>query len=144
MNKKRLASRAMLGGGIAEILIAVLHFLMPFQFIHAGAIAGLPTDYRDFVFHGIVAVGLCLTVFGALSIYFSQKLFLGNMTAWVFGISQGILWIGRTVTELIFPIRVPLFFISNPTKLILPLVALLYLLPLMMCREHGFPEFTDY
>ncbi|MCP4539665.1 MAG: hypothetical protein GY832_21215 [Chloroflexi bacterium] len=141
MNRKQLASRTMLTGGIVEILIAILHFLMPLEFARAGAIAELPTEYRDFVLHGIVAVGLCLTVFGALSIYFSRKLLLGDTTAWTLGISQGILWSGRTITELIFPIKVPLFFISNPTSLILPLVALLallYLVPLMMCKETLF------
>jgi hypothetical protein len=111
---------------------------MPLQFARVGAIAELPTEYKDFVFHGIVAIGLCLTVFGALSIHYSRKLSLGEPTAWTFGISQGILWSGRTITELIFPIKVPLFFISNPTSLILPLVALLaplYLVPLMMCKK---------
>ena len=137
MDKRQIASRAMLIGGIVEILIAMLHFLMPFQFVRGGAIVGLPADYRGFVLHGIVAIGLCLTVFGALSIYFSQRLALGDATAWVFGLSQGVLWIGRTVTELIFPIRIPLFFLSNPTAVILPLVALLallFLVPLVMFR----------
>jgi hypothetical protein len=62
---------------------------------------------------------------------------LGDAAAWGFGISQGVLWTGRMVTELIFPIRVPLFSISNPTAVILPLVvllALLFLVPLMMFR----------
>jgi hypothetical protein len=137
MDKRQIASRAMLTCGIAEILIAILHFLMPFQFVRGGAIAGLPADYRGFVFHGIVAIGLCLTVFGALSIYFSQRLALGDTTARVFGLSQGVLWCGRTVTELIFPIKIPLFFLSNPTVVILPLVALLALLflaPRVMLR----------
>ncbi len=138
MNKKRLASKAMLGGGIVEILIAVLHFLMPLQFVRTGEFAELSSDYLSFVLHGTVAVGLCLTVFGMLSIYFAKKLLIGEKTAWVFGVSQGILWTARTISELVFPVRIPLFFLPNPTGLILPLVvllALLYLVPLMMCKE---------
>jgi hypothetical protein len=129
----------MFAGGIAEILIAILHFVMPLQFIRAGEIAELSVDYRDFVFHGVVAIGLCQTVFGALSIHFSRKLLLGEKAAWVYGVSQGILWTGRAISELIFPVRVPLFFLSNPTVLVLPLIAaiaLLFLLPLLAFKEE--------
>ncbi len=141
MNKKRLVSNAMLVGGITEILIAVLHFLMPLQFAHTGEFAELSPEYLSFVLHGTVAIGLCLIVFGALSIYFSPKLLQGKQSAWIFGLSQGILWAGRSISELIFPVKLPLFFLSNPTVLILPLVvllALLFLIPLALCREEFF------
>jgi len=139
MNKKKLASRLVFTGGVVELLIAVLHFLMPFQLLRAEEIAKLPDDYRSFLFLVTVAIGLLLAVFGVLCIYFSKKLLLGDATAWVFGLSQGILWLGRTVLELILPVRIPLFFLPNPTILILPatiLLAMLFLVPLLAFRAE--------
>jgi hypothetical protein len=139
MNKKQLASRLVFIGGVAELLVALVHFLMPFPIGQAAEIAGLPVDYRNYVFHATIAVGLCMTVFGALSIYFSRRLLQGDRAAWVFGLSQGILWTARTGSELVLPVRVPLFFLSNPTTVILPMViviALLFLIPTLVLRHR--------
>ena len=132
MNKRKLASNLVIVGGIAELLIAVAHYLMPFAIAQAGEIANLPPAYQDFVFHATIAVGFCMTAFGVLSIYFSQKILSGEQAAWVFILSQGILWTARVLSELILPVRIPMFFLANPTVVILPLVvviALLFLVP---------------
>jgi hypothetical protein len=137
MNKKQLAGRLVFAGGVAELLVALLHFLMPFPIGQAAEIAGLPVDYRNHVFHATIAVGLCVAIFGALSIYFSRKLLQGDRAAWVFGLSQGILWTARIASELILPVRVPLSFLSNPTTVVLPMViviALLFLVPALILR----------
>ncbi len=139
MSKKQLASKLMFIGGIAELVVALLHFLMPFQLARAGEIVELSHDYRSFVLLATIAIGLCLTVFGALSIYFSNKLLLGEKSAWIFGLSQGALWAGRTILELTLPVRIPLFFLPNPTALIVALalgLALLFLVPLLAFRAE--------
>ena len=139
MNKKRLASRLMLAGGVIEILIALIHFVWPFQLIETEEFSRLSTDYKNIMFLSSIAIGLCLFVFGVLSIWFSKKLLTGEHSAWVYGVSQGILWEARTVFELIFPVTIPLFCISNPTVLVLPLaflLGLLYLVPLMIFRKE--------
>jgi hypothetical protein len=138
VNKKHWASQLMFMGGIAELVIALLHFLMPLQLVHT-EIGRLSDDYRSFVLLGVIAIGLCLAIFGALSIYFSRRLLLGEEGAWIFGLSQGILWMGRTVFELVLPVRIPLFIFPNPTTLILPLalsLALLFLTPLLIFRAE--------
>ena len=104
MNKKQLASKLMFIGGIAELVVALLHFLMPFQLATAGEIVELSHDYRGFLLLATFAIGLCMVIFGGLSIYFSNKLLLGEESAWIFGLSQGILWAGRTIFELILPV----------------------------------------
>ncbi len=141
MNKKKLAGNLMLAGGIAELLIALLHFVWPLQLIQTGEFANLSMDYKNLLTLYCIAVGLCLTVFGTLSIYYTRGLIAGEKSAWIYGISQGILWEIRTILELIFPVRIPLLFVANPTVLILPLAFLLglvFLIPLLIFNK----EFT--
>lgn len=139
MDKRRVASRLMFAGGVLELLIALLHFLMPFQLLQAAQVTQLSDDYRSFLFLVTVAIGLLLAVLGVLCIYFSTRLLLGDKTARVFGLSQGILWLGRAVLELILPVRIPLFYLSDPTIVILPgslLLALVFLVPLLAFRAE--------
>lgn len=141
MNKRQFTSKCLLAGGVAELLIALLHFLMPLQLSGDEEIAQLPAQYRSFVLLATLAIGLCVMVFGALCLYFSQKLLAGERTAWAFGISQGVLWAGRAILEMAFPVRIPLFFLPNPTLLVLPLsisLALLFLVPLLAFRKEEF------
>ena len=138
MNKAQLTSKCLFAGGVAELVVAVLHFVMPLPFSTTGEFAQLSENYWSFVILATIAIGLCMVVFGILSIYFSRKLLEGEKSAWVFGLSQGLLWLGRTLFELILPVKIPLFFLSNPTVLILPLcilLTLLFLVPIIVFRE---------
>jgi hypothetical protein len=137
MNKNQLAGRLLFSGGIAELLIAILHFIMPFAIGQAVEINGLSVAYRNYVFHATIAVGFCMTAFGVLSIYFSRKMMQGEQTAWVFCLSQAALWTARVISELVLPVKVPLFFLSNPTTVILPMViviAMFFLIPTLSLR----------
>lgn len=138
MNKKQLTSRAMFIGGVIEIIIGILHFVWPFQFSEPGGFADVSSDYGSAVFLCVICIGLCQIVFGMLSIYYSAKLLNGEGTAWIYGISQGILWEVRTVFELLLPVRIPFFFLSNPTIFVLPLcflLGLLFLVPLLTFKN---------
>jgi hypothetical protein len=73
MNKNQLAGRLLFGGGIAELLIAMLHFLMPFSIGQASEISGLPVAYRNYVSHATIAIGLCMVCLGLLSITSHRK-----------------------------------------------------------------------
>jgi hypothetical protein len=129
----------MLAGGVVEILIALIHFVWPFQLSKTKEFSQFSIDYKNIMFLSSIAIGLCLFVFGVLSIWFSKKLLTGEHSAWVYGISQGILWEVRTVCELIFPVTIPLFCISHPTVLVLPLaflLGLLFLVPLLVFRKE--------
>jgi hypothetical protein len=132
VNKKQLTSRAMFIGGVIEIIIGIFHFVWPFQFNEPGGFADVFSDYGSAVFLCVICIGLCQIVFGVLSIYYSEKLLDGQRSAWVYGISQGILWQVRTLFELLLPVRIPFFFLSNPTTFVLPfcfLLGLLFLVP---------------
>jgi hypothetical protein len=77
-----------------------------------------------------------------LSIYFSRKASQGDKNAWVFALSQAALWTTRVISELILPVNVPLFFLSNPTTVILPMViviAILFIIPtlILLPKKQG-------
>ncbi len=138
MNKKRLSSRLMLTGGVIEIIIGILHFVWALSFNEPGGFADVSSDYGSAVFLCVICIGLCQIGFGVLSIYYSGKLLNGERSAWVYGISQGILWQVRTVFELLLPVRIPFLFLSNPTVYVLPLcflLGLLFLVPLLTFKS---------
>jgi ABC-type cobalamin transport system permease subunit len=125
-------------GGLVEILLGIIHFIWPFQLIKTGEFTNLSSDYMNLLFLCSLSIGLCLSAFGLLSIYFSKKILFYERSAWIYGISQGLIWEIRAIFELILPVKIPLLFISNPTILILPLaflLGLLFLVPLWMVKE---------
>jgi hypothetical protein len=143
MNVKRIAYGCMLAGGIIEIVIAVVHFLWPLALVDYAQFRGLSTDFRNILVLSARAIGVCLTIFGLLSIYFSRRLIAGERSAWVFGVSQGLLWTARAVLEIVYPVGIPLFFITRPTVFVLPLAILLgliYLVPLAAIRREFWPN----
>jgi hypothetical protein len=146
MNVRRIAYGCMLAGGIIDIVIAVVHFFWPHALVNYAQFRGLTTDFRNMVVLSAFAIGVCLTVFGLLSIYFSRRLLAGERSAWVFGISQGVLWAARAALEVAYPVGIPLFFITRPTIFVLPLAILLgliYLVPLLAIRREFWPKGRD-
>jgi len=132
MNKEQSAGKFLLAGGVAELVIAAIHFLMPLSIDRSARIAGVPAEYRSFISLATSAVGICMVVFGVLSIYFSKRTSQDGRTWWIFSLSQGLLWAVRAFLELILPVRIPLFFLPDPTLVILSAaigVALLFLIP---------------
>ncbi|HLP14841.1 MAG TPA: hypothetical protein VK470_01210, partial [Bacteroidota bacterium] len=72
---------------------------------------------------------------GGLSIYFSTRLEVAAAPAVIFGYSQGLLWLGRMILEIVLPVRVPLFMIANPSRYILAgaiLLTLIYSIPMFL------------
>ncbi|MBN1881906.1 MAG: hypothetical protein JW885_07015 [Deltaproteobacteria bacterium] len=140
MMNKRLAYRLMGIGGIVELLIALLHFVWPFELVETGEFADLTGHYSDLLFLSSVSIGLCLLVFGILSIYFSRMLRSGEKTALVYSASQSILWGGRAIGELFFHVSIPMYVIENPTMFVLPLsllLCLVFLSPLLLWKASG-------
>ena len=142
MSKESSAGKFLLAGGVAELVIAAIHFLMPLSIDRSARIAGVSAEYRSFISLATYAVGICMVAFGVLSIYFSRRTSQDGHTWWIFSLSQGSLWVVRVFLELILPIRIPLFFLSDPTVVILPaaiVIALLFMLPTFGNRK-GFME----
>jgi hypothetical protein len=139
MDKKQICRKSMLIGGIIELAIAVIHFLMPFQFIREDGFGCLSKPFMDFVLLATLAIGLCLIVFGILSLFLSERLLVGERSAWLFGLSQGILWLGRAFLEIVYPVKFKLFFLPNPTFIILILslcLGFLFLIPTLAFKKE--------
>jgi hypothetical protein len=139
MRKEYLAGKLFFAGGIAELLVAAGHFLMPLSIDRSAEIAGVSVEYRSFILLATIAIGVCMTSFGALSIYFSRRLSQDARAAWAFCLSQGLLWTARVLLELALPVRIHLFFLSNPTVVILPMlivIALLFLFPTLVLQKE--------
>jgi len=142
MSDGKLEGKFLLAGGVAELVVAALHFLMPLSLDKSAGIAGVPMEYRSFLDLATFSVGICMIALGALSIYYSQRLSQADRVWWLFSLSQGLLWVGRAVLELILPVRIPLFSFSSPTRVILPailVVAMLFLVPVLVPYK-GVPE----
>ncbi|MBN1571900.1 MAG: hypothetical protein JW984_01750 [Deltaproteobacteria bacterium] len=137
--KKQIALICMMVGGIVEILIAVLHFVWPYELIRYGEFSFLSPKYQELLILSSIAIALCLFIFGTLSVYFSMRLKTESESAWLYGISQGILWLARAGFELIYPVKLPLYCIENPTTLVFPLALLLgiiFLAPLLIFKKE--------
>jgi hypothetical protein len=78
MSQRHWASGALLVGGVIELIVALAHFLMPGYLAGLEEYAVLDAPHWSFVVLGVVAVGLCLSVFGALSIVVSRWLGYGD------------------------------------------------------------------
>lgn len=121
MNKLKDAKLLLLAGGIAELLIAITHFLMPLELKNDPVFALLPAAHFDFIILATVAIGLIMLILFALSVYFSKHYQIMKQAAEVFALSQSLLWLGRGVLEMIFPVRVKLLFLTDPAVIILPM-----------------------
>jgi hypothetical protein len=124
----------MVAGGIITGLIAVIHVIWPFELADDGRFASIPPEYQNLLVLSSLAIGVCLAVFSFLSIYFSRRLMAGTRSAWVVGISLGIVWEVRAALEVHYPVTVPLFYIARPTVVVLPMtiaLGLIYIVPLL-------------
>ena len=138
MKINKLAGDLLFAGGVFELLIGVAHFLMPIEIVKSVEFTSLNESHLDFIILSTLAIGLCATLFGILSIYFSKKIRLGDMSAYYFGLSQAVLWIFRLVLEIVYPVRVTLIQITNPTVIVIPIVItimFLFIIPVVIFRK---------
>ncbi len=125
--------RAILWAGVIEVLVGAMHFLMPpFVFRSAGFVS-LSASEADFVRLILFALGFLLVALGSLTVVVSlhqeewHGLLLPLLTI------QSLLWCARIGIEVHYPVAVPLFFLDQPTTLVMPLLVfetLLFVLPL--------------
>lgn len=138
MDANKLSKTLLIVGGFLELLIAVLHFIWPFNFIQLSDFDNVTAPIKDFIMLATLAIGLCMTIFACLSFYFSKRIVSGDRSVMIFSLSQGILWIFRLIFELIYPVRVPLYSIVNPSNIIIVgvvVIVMIYLTPVFLLRK---------
>ena len=120
--------------GIVEIVVGLLHFVMPLFANHSPGLRSLSGSESNFATLSIFSVGLLLVAFGSLTILVSFKsqelkgLLLSFLTI------KSLLWCARVGLEIMFPVTIPLFYIQRPTTVVMPLlilVALLFIIPMV-------------
>lgn len=107
-------------GGVILLFIGVMHIFMP-EFGYPPNIAEQMQESvrAHFYYLATYAIGSFLMTFGFLSLYFS-KLTHPQKNSLIFALSQVVLWSTRSVLEVIYPVTVPIFFLAEPTRLLLP------------------------
>lgn len=137
MKNLQLASWITFLGGLWVIWMGIKHFPMAYEMAGSQDFAGLAPNASDFLILLCLCLGILLIFAGILSLYFSRKLRLGDKAAQVFFLCEGILFLARTLLELMHPVAVP-----EPNHSVLVLVfltSLIFLIPVAMTRigRHG-------
>lgn len=143
MKIKRLSSILLATGGFVELIIAILHFIWPFNFIQLSDFNNVTSSIKDFILLASLAIGLCMTIFAYLSFHFSKRIITGERSALIFSLSQVILWIFRLIFEILLPVRVPLYSIENPSNIIIIgviFIILIYMIPVFLLRRIIFTK----
>lgn len=107
LEKKHVASWISFATGLYVAFIGVMHFPMAYEKAASPDFIGLAPNASDFLILLSLAVGILLITFGVLSLYFSPMLKRGEKTAQVFFLAQGILFLARTIIELMHPVAFP-------------------------------------
>ena len=114
--------------GSIEILVGLLHFLMPY-FVDKNHYYSLSSvAENNLVTLLIFAVGILLIALGGTTILFANRLQQTIDILYYYLIMQVILWLSRVVLEVLYPIQLSFFYIDPFTLLALPALVLELLL----------------
>jgi hypothetical protein len=121
-------------GGVVTLSIGLAHLFFP-RFGYDSAIPdGMPAAIRDhFYYLATYAIAAFLLSLGTISMLFSRLDHVPSAIA-VACVLVAVLWSGRFLLELAYPVEVGLFAVSRPSSLILPAIgvmALLYILAVL-------------
>jgi len=106
--------------GIIEIIIGLIHFIMPYFVYKITNFGLLPQNESDFIILCVLSVGILLIAFGLVTILLTKKLNLIIDIMYIYIIIQIILWIMRVSFELIYPLNIDMFYINPFTNIVLP------------------------
>jgi hypothetical protein len=118
--------RILLTAGVVEVVVGVSHFAMPYFAYHAKGFTLLNQHEINFVTLCVFAVGILLIAFGAVTICFSFN--THNEMLLPYTIIQSILWLARIIIEILYPVKIGLFWIRQPTNVVISLLILEWLL----------------
>ena len=138
MDRNKLSKALIIAGGFIELIVAILHFIWPSCLMQLRDFENITISIKDFIILASLAIGLCLAVFAYLSFYFSKRIVHGDKSAIIFSLSQVFLWIFRLIFELLYPVRLPLYSIENPSNIIIIgiiIIILVYLIPVFLIRR---------
>lgn len=118
--------------GVVEILMGLLHFVMPKMVYESPGFHLLNGSQIDFISLSIYAVGILLVAFGSLTIVVSFNTGSCKVLLLPFLVIKSFLWSARISLELVFPVAISFFHLMRPTTLVMPLLiveTLLFVIP---------------
>ena len=115
-----LTKQILLAAGIIEIAVGLLHFAMPYFAYQTEGFSLLQSSEINFVTLVIFAVGILLVAFGSITILFSRKVESMIEVLYCYVVIKSILWVGRVVLELLYPVNLSMFYIEPFTLVVLP------------------------
>jgi hypothetical protein len=122
IGQNRITQYALLIGGVFVSIIGVAHIFMPALGYDKQVPLSMSTEISDhFYYLGTYAICLFLLTIGSISIYVSKKGYpdVSLTICCIFA----LLWIGRLILEIIYPVKLKLFFLDNPTIVLTPFIA---------------------
>ncbi|VAW48325.1 hypothetical protein MNBD_GAMMA03-2072 [hydrothermal vent metagenome] len=115
-----LTKQILLAAGIIEIAVGLLHFAMPSFAYQTKGFSLLQPNEINFVTLVIFAVGILLVAFGSITILFSRKVESMIEVLYYYVVIKTILWVGRVVLELLYPVNLSMFYVEPFTLVVLP------------------------
>lgn len=123
-SSQKTAQLSLLFGGIWVCFIGIGHIFMPTLGYDRQVPMSMSKEVSEhFYYLGTYAICSFLISLGIISIYVSRlqqpgilKFFAGLFS---------FLWIGRTIMEVVYPVKLKLFFLSDPTSVLLPVISLI-------------------
>jgi|APSaa5957512622_1039677.scaffolds.fasta_scaffold42262_1 hypothetical protein len=116
----KLTEQILLTAGVIEIAAGLLHFAMPSIAYQSKGFSLLHPDEINFVTLVVFAVGILLVAFGSLTIFFSKKVETAAEIVYTYVVIKTVLWIGRVVLEILYPVNLNMFNIEPFTLVVLP------------------------
>ena len=104
---RRWGAGAAGAGGLWTLYLGLAHFPLAYELPRTTAFANVPESGADLLILLSLAVGLLLLFIGGWSLWFAWRVLTGDRTARHFHLAVGLLYLGRTVVELLYPVSVP-------------------------------------
>jgi len=114
--------------GAIECIAGILHFFMPRFVFQSDGLSQLSDNEIAFVTLFIFAVGILLIAFGCITIVFSLKIRPSFEVLYYYLFFKCVLWFGRVLLEVLYPVKLNLFYIDPVTIVVLPGVVMEFLL----------------
>jgi len=124
--KNRVHKNLLVFAGVVEILVGALHFFMMSSINKSSGFSQLSPIESDFVALVVFCVGILLICFGTMTLYFARE----NLSKilYYYLAAKSLLWGGRVVLELMYPIGLEMFMITPFTSIVLPGVMVEFLI----------------
>ena len=114
--------RTLLTAGLMELVAGLSHAIMPHYIYDSEGFSLLQPNEINIITLCVFSVGILLVAFGILTILFAFKpVTSNNKMLFYFAAIKAILWIARITLEFLYPTKIEMFSIEQPTVILIPI-----------------------